>query len=90
MRVFLKPRQLPTFPGRHRPSIISTTELNFRVRYGYGCVLCVFTTELLNTILNLPLYLCFLPILSHNLSNSFILFFLLFLGQALDLLVSLS
>ena len=72
------PRQLPTFPGRHQPSIISVTELNFRVRYGYGCVLCAIATELLNTI-SAFFYLCLCL-------NSF----LLFLGQALGLLVSLS
>ena len=46
-----QPRQLPTFPGRYQPSIISVTELNYRVRDGYGCVLCAIATELLNTIL---------------------------------------
>ena len=47
---FCLPRQLPTFPGRHQPSIISSAVLNFRVRYGYGCVHCDIATELLNTI----------------------------------------
>ena len=48
---FSLPRQLPTFPGRYQPSIISVTELNFRVRDGNGCDLCAIATELLNTIL---------------------------------------
>ena len=47
---FCLPRQLPTFPGRYQPSIISVTELNYRVRDGYGCDLCAIATELLNTI----------------------------------------
>ena len=38
-------RQRPTFPGSFPPSIIGTTELNFRVRDGNGCDLCVITTE---------------------------------------------
>ena len=42
---FLIPRQLPTFPGRYQPSIISVTELNFRVRDGNGCDLCAIATE---------------------------------------------
>ena len=49
---FFLPRQLPTFPGRHQPSIISVTELNCRVRNGNGCVLCAIATESLNTILS--------------------------------------
>ena len=69
---------LPIFPARLRASIVGTTQLNFRVRYGYGCVLCVIATELLNTI-SAFFYLC-------SCLNSF----LLFLGQALGLLVSLS
>ena len=40
-------RQRPTFPGSFPPSIIGTTELNFRVRDGNGCDLCVITTEYL-------------------------------------------
>ena len=65
--LFSLPRQLPTFPGRHQPSIISVTELNFRVRNGYGCDLCAIATELLNTILVLLSTLCYL--------NSFLSFF---------------
>ena len=38
-------RRLPTFPGGCPPSIIGTTELNFRVRYGNGCDLCVIITD---------------------------------------------
>ena len=45
-----QPRQLPTFPGRYQPSIISVTELNYRVRDGNGCDLCAIATEFLNTI----------------------------------------
>ena len=38
-------RRRPTFPGSFPPSIISTAELNFRVRNGNGCDLCVIVTE---------------------------------------------
>ena len=45
------PQQRPTFPGGCPPSIIGTAELNYCVRYGYRCVLCVIVTELPNTII---------------------------------------
>jgi len=35
--------QLPTFPGN--PSIIGSSELNYRVRYGNGCDLTDITTK---------------------------------------------
>ena len=38
-------RRRPTFPGGFPPSIISTAELNYRVRNGNGCDLCVIVTE---------------------------------------------
>ena len=38
-------RRRPTFPGSFPPSIISTAELNYRVRNGNGCDLCVIVTE---------------------------------------------
>ena len=40
-------RRRPTFPGGFPPSIISTAELNYRVRNGNGCDLCVIVTEYL-------------------------------------------
>ena len=50
VRCIFLPQRLPTFPGSCPPSIIGTTELNYCVRYGYRCVLCVIITEFLNTI----------------------------------------
>ena len=38
---------LPIFPIRRRISIVGTTQLNFRVRYGYGWTLCVNGTNYL-------------------------------------------
>ena len=49
VRCIFLPQRLPTFPGSCPPSIIGTTELNYCVRYGYRCVLCVIITEFLNT-----------------------------------------
>ena len=37
--------RLPIFPGRCQPSIIGTTELNFCVRNGNRCTLCVINTN---------------------------------------------
>ena len=39
---------LPIFPIRRRISIVGTTQLNFRVRYGYGWTLCVNGTNYLS------------------------------------------
>ena len=39
---------LPIFPIRRRISIVGTTQLNFRVRYGYGWTLCVNGTNFLS------------------------------------------
>ena len=39
---------LPIFPARLRASIVGTTQLNFRVRYGYGWTLCVNGTNYLS------------------------------------------
>jgi hypothetical protein len=36
---------LPIVPGRYQPSIVSTNELNFRVRNGNGCTLIVINTN---------------------------------------------
>ena len=36
---------LPIFPIRRRISIVGTTQLNFRVRYGYRWTLCVCNTD---------------------------------------------
>ena len=38
---------LPIFPIRRQISIVGTTQLNFRVRYGYGWTLCVNGTNYL-------------------------------------------
>ena len=38
-------QQLPILPGRHQPSIVSTEELNYRVRNGNGWVLLVIGTN---------------------------------------------
>ena len=35
----------PIFPGRRQPSIVSTIQLNFRVRNGNGCTLYVKNTN---------------------------------------------
>ena len=43
--VLLLFRRRPTLPGSFPPSTISTAELNFRVRDGNGCDLCVIATE---------------------------------------------
>ena len=43
--VFCLPQRRPTFPGSCPPSIIGTAELNYCVRNGYRCVLCVIVTE---------------------------------------------
>ena len=40
-----KCRRFPIFPGSLPPSIFGTTKLNFRVRHGNGCVLCVISTS---------------------------------------------
>ena len=53
-------RQRPTFPGSFPPSIIGTTELNFRVRDGNGCDLCVITTE----------YVCITFVRAHSKLNN--------------------
>ena len=50
VRCIFLPQRRPTFPGGCPPSIIGTTELNYCVRNGYRCVLCVIVTEFLNTI----------------------------------------
>ena len=42
-------RHWSTFPGRHQPSIIDASELNFRVRNGNGCDLCAINTDLMVT-----------------------------------------
>ena len=36
---------LPIFPVRLQTSIFGRNELNFRVRYGNGCTLCVCNTN---------------------------------------------
>ena len=36
----------PIVPGRRQPSIVGTSELNFRVRDGNGCTLTVINTNL--------------------------------------------
>ena len=36
---------LPIFPGRHQPSIVGTSELNYRVRNGNGWTLTVNNTN---------------------------------------------
>ena len=74
-------RQLLTFPGRHQPSIISVTELNYRVRNGYGCDLCAIATGFI------PL---FCVLLAHSKLNNTSLFQKTPFGQALGLLVTLS
>ena len=37
--------RLPIVPGRFQPSIVSTSELNYRVRDGNGCTLTVINTN---------------------------------------------
>ena len=37
--------RLPIVPGRFQPSIVSTSELNCRVRDGKGCTLTVINTN---------------------------------------------
>ena len=37
--------RIPIFPGRHQPSIVGTSELNFRVRNGNGWTLTVNNTN---------------------------------------------
>ena len=37
--------RLPIFPGRFQPSIVSASELNFRVRDGNGCTLTAIDTN---------------------------------------------
>ena len=37
--------RLPIFPGRCRPSIVSASELNCRVRDGNGCTLTAISTN---------------------------------------------
>ena len=44
-RAVLQCRHQPIFPGRLRPSIFGTCELNFRVRDGNGCTLTVINTD---------------------------------------------
>ena len=36
---------LPIFPGRHQPSIVGRSELNFRVRDGNGWTLALISTN---------------------------------------------
>ena len=38
-------RRRPIFPGRFRPSIVGTEELNYRVRNGNGWTLSVIGTD---------------------------------------------
>ena len=75
VRCIFLPQRRPTFPGSCPPSIIGTSELNYCVRYGYRCVLCVIVTEFskydtsfISSLINFPILL----------------------GQALGLLVSVS
>ena len=37
--------RIPIFPGRHQPSIVGTSELNYRVRNGNGWTLTVKNTN---------------------------------------------
>ena len=75
-------RRRPTFPGGCPPSIIGAKELNYCVRYGYRCDLLAIVTE------------CLFKTESEEISEiqTYSLFYLLsfLLGQALDLLVSVS
>ena len=41
---------LPIFPGRHQPSIVGRSELNFRVRDGNGWTLALISTNYCNRI----------------------------------------
>ena len=57
---------LPIFPGRLQPSIVSRSELNFRVRDGNGWTLALISTNLLPCLQEskqrkLPLFLSLPP-----------------------------
>ena len=49
--------RLPIVPGRFQPSIVGTSELNFRVRDGNGWTLTVINTNLETKSLSFPLLL---------------------------------
>ena len=50
---------LPIFPGRVQPSIVSRSELNFRVRDGNGWTLALISTNYLNRIITVANYIIF-------------------------------
>ena len=48
--------RLPIFPGRFQPSIVSASELNFRVRDGNGCTLTAIDTNFFLYVAPRPLH----------------------------------
>ena len=56
---------LPIFPGRHQPSIVGRSQLNFRVRDGNGWTLALISTNFVDTS-SVSLFAVSIPRFAHS------------------------